>query len=155
VPVEGPHQPAGANDVRIVGPWDGECAIGGQPGGDDDRVERLAQPVQREIPADLDVAEELHALALEETAELLGDLLRALMIRRDPVAHKPVRGGEAVDHHDLRVRQPAPQHLGRVAPGRPRADDRDRGARLAFLRRFCGQLGHVMLLPVGWPRRTP
>jgi hypothetical protein len=48
------------------------------------------------------------------------------VIGRDPAAHEPERGGEAVEHVDLDRRLlVSQQSLGSIEAGRARADDRD------------------------------
>ncbi|MNO86399.1 hypothetical protein D3C76_777950 [compost metagenome] len=100
-------------------------AVAVEAGGEHHQVEGAAQLVQRQVAADLQVAEELDAFAFEQPLELPADRLGALVIRRHAVAHQAEGRGQAVEQGDLRVRPLLAQGLGQVAAGGSAADDGD------------------------------
>ncbi len=105
---------------------DAELAVGRRPVGEDDRVVALAQLVDGDVPADLDVAEEAE---LGSGGGLLVDADHRLDLRvvgSHAEADQPVRRRQPVEHVDLGVRSLVLEHvLGRVEAGRARPDDGD------------------------------
>ncbi|MNP28320.1 hypothetical protein D3C76_1212780 [compost metagenome] len=70
-----------------------QFAVAIEPGGEHHQVEGSAQLVQRQVAADLQVAEEVDLLALEQPLELPADRLGALVVRRHSIAHQAERRG--------------------------------------------------------------
>ena len=105
---------------------DPEAAIDRGPVGGDDRVVALLELGDGDVAADLDVAEELKALARRRLLIDADHRLDLRVVGGDAGADEAERGGEAVEHVDLDGDVLAlEQVLGRVETGRPGADDRD------------------------------
>ena len=87
----------------------------------------LLQIGEREVRAELDVAEEAEARVRRDCVVGPGDGLDLRVIGRDAVAHQPVRRGQPVEHVDLDRRSSAllEEMLGGVERRGPGADDGD------------------------------
>ena len=107
---------------------DAEPAVDGRAVREDDGVVVLVQLLDRQVYADLDVAEEADAVGLEHLAQRQGDRLDLAVVRRDAVANQPVRAGQPVDDVDLDpadVRGGLDQRLRGIDARRTTADNCD------------------------------
>jgi hypothetical protein len=92
----------------------------------DDLVIVTPEIRRRQVPAELDAAEEPKARMRRHLVEGRGDGLDLLVIGRHAGADEAVRGGHAVEEVDLDgVALLLQQMVGGVEAGRARADDRD------------------------------
>ena len=80
---------------------DPEPAVGGGPVGGDDRVVALLELGDGDVAADLDVAEELKALASRGLLVDADHRLDLRVVGGDAGADEPERGRQAVEHVDL------------------------------------------------------
>ena len=107
---------------------DVEVGVLESAGGEDDRVVVGAQILEREVGAELDVAEEADVAAAEDPVQCGDDALDARVVRGDSVTDQPEGGGEAVEQvdRDLELtafhRRGAQQGLGGVDAGGAGAD---------------------------------
>ena len=104
---------------------DAEAAVGLGADRVDDRVVEPAQLVVRDVPADLDVAEEAKAGLRRGLLERARDRLDVRVVGRDPEADEPPRRRQPLDQVDLDGEVAREQGGGGVEPGRPGADDGD------------------------------
>ena len=91
-----------------------------QPVGDDDRVVALAQLLERDVAADLDVVVELHAVLGDPVDVELDDVARAAGRPGTPMRVVPPPDGKRLVDVDLVA--PAAELLGGGQAGRPGAD---------------------------------
>ena len=82
------------------------------------------QVLQRELGAELDVAQESHRRLVEHLAQCGGDRLDLGMVRGHAVAHEPERARQPVEdvHSHVTVLD---ERAGGVHPGRSGTDDSD------------------------------
>src|SRR6185312_439402 len=105
---------------------DAELTVRLRAHGVDDRVVEPPELVVRDVPADLDVAEEAEAGLGRGALEGPRDRLDVRMVGRDPEPDEPPRRGEALEQVDLDRRLLArEQRRGGVEPGRPGTDHGD------------------------------
>jgi hypothetical protein len=99
-----------------------------QPGADGQyhRVVELAQLVERDGFADVDVAVEVNEVLQGRALELLCDLLRALVVGSDARPDQPEGRRQTLDDVDTNVVGFVQQRLCRVEASRPGPNDRDR-----------------------------
>ena len=101
-----------------------EVAVEGGAVGVDDGVDVPAQLLQRDVPADLDVADEAHQRVVEGAVQGVADGPHLRVVGRDAVPDQAERRGQPVDQvdGDRDVVLPG-QRVGGVDAGRPGADD--------------------------------
>ncbi len=129
VPVEPGHEVGGAVRARQVDARDVERGVADGAGRDDHGVVALLQLVERDVAADLDVADEARGAGIQHLVQRVDDALDAGVVGRDAVADQAVRRRkrlEQVDRHgsaglDDRVGE----DVAGVDAGGTGADDRD------------------------------
>ena len=105
---------------------DAQPAVGLRSDRVEDGVVQVDEFVVRDIPSDVDVAEEAEPRPRRCLLERPRNRLDVLVVGRDPQTDEAVRGREAVEQVDLDGRVLALQErVGGVEPGGPRPDDRD------------------------------
>ena len=85
---------------------DAEVAVGHGAGGDDDGVVELAQLLELDVDAEVDVAEEADLGVGEHALQRLDDLLDPRVVGRDAVADQAEGGGQPLEDVDRDVRPP-------------------------------------------------
>ena len=136
-PPPAPGRRRGGRCTRRPVRWRRGCRAGPRPSmprwrsqggavGVDDGVDVPAQLGQRDVPADLDVADEPHLRVVEGAVQGVADGPHLRVVGRDPVPDQPERRRQPVDqvdgHRDVVL---AGERLGGVDAGRPGADDGD------------------------------
>ena len=119
----------GAVRAGQVDAGDVERGVADRAGGEDHGVVALAQLVERDVAADLDVADEADGAGVEHLVERVHDALDARVVGRDAVADEAVRRGKRLEQVDRdraaglgdRVRE----DVAGVDAGGAGADDRD------------------------------
>jgi hypothetical protein len=105
---------------------DAEPAIGLGADRVDDRVVQAKELVVRDVPADLDVAEESKSGSRRRLLERPRDRLDVLVVGRDAESDEAMRRGQPIDHIHLDPRVVALQEgVGGVEASRAGADDGD------------------------------
>ena len=105
---------------------DAELPVGLRADRVDDRVVQPRQLLVRDVPPDLDVAEEAEPGSRGDPLEGARHRLDVRMVGRDTEADEPPRGRQALDHVDLDRRLLAlEERVGGVEPGGAGADDGD------------------------------
>ena len=97
----------------------------------DDRVVEADQVFVREVPSDLDVAEESEARFGCDSFEGTRNRLQLRVIGRHTEAHEPPRRRQPLDHVHLERHVGVEQGACRIETRRPRADDRNSQRRSA------------------------
>ena len=127
------HELGGAVRPGQVLAWDAHRAVRECAGREDHRVVVAAQVLERDVGAEVHVAEEADARVLADLPEVVGDALDARVVGGDPVPKQTERHGQCVEqvHHDLVgvLVGPGQQGVAGEHAGRSRADhgDADRG----------------------------
>ena len=126
VPVVPADEVGGAVAAGQVDARDVEVGVAHGPGREDDGVVVALQVVERDVAAVEHVAEDADVAAVDDFAERRDDALDARMVGRDPVAHEPVGGREALEQVDRDVESAIvfEQDVGGVDAGGSCADDR-------------------------------
>ena len=104
-----------------AGDRQGRVPVGAR--GDDDRVVVVAQILNGDVAADLDIAQQADIPALEDLVQGDDDLLDARVVGGDPVADQPVGRGEALEQVDAHLEPRLRQDVGRVDSSGAGADD--------------------------------
>ena len=101
--VEPGHEPPRPPDLGQFLARHAELAVDHHAGGHDHRVVGRPQRVPREIAANLEVAGKPDVGLGQQPVELAGHRLGALVVRRDPRPHQPMRRRQAVDQVDVEL----------------------------------------------------
>lgn len=117
------HELCRGQAARQVLTRDTQPATFCRTGGVDDGVVVGDEVTVVDIGADLDIEVRRQPWMREDGGELIGDLLGVGVIRRDPRAHQPVRGGQAVDQRDGDMRTRLQQFGGGIEATGSRAHD--------------------------------
>ena len=79
--------------------------------------------MERNIFAEVDIADEADVGILHHLVIGAGDIFRRLVIGRDPGADQPVRRRQLVENVDARIRRLLDEIAGRIHSRRPRSDN--------------------------------
>ena len=129
VPVEPGHEVGGAVGAGQVDAGDVERGVPDRAGGEDHGVVALLQVVDRDVAADLDVADEADGAGVEHLVQRVHDALDARVVGRDAVADQAVGRGQRVEQVDrdgaARGGHGVREDVAGVDAGGTGADDRD------------------------------
>ncbi len=110
--------------ARQVFAGNAQLPIGLRTRGEDDRVVRPAQLLDGHIAPDRDIAQEGELGRLGDLVIDTDRLFELGVIRRDPAAYQPIRGGEPFEHIDADGVLRADERLGGVEAARSAPHDR-------------------------------
>ncbi|SII97236.1 Uncharacterised protein [Mycobacteroides abscessus subsp. abscessus] len=128
VTVEDPGEGACPIDPVEVGSGHREVAVVGESAGEDDGIVVRPEVVHRDVAAEFGVADEAGPGVGEESVELRGHGLRALVVGGDTVAQQSVRYGKSVEDVDGAAGNLTEDLLRGEAARRSGADDGDLGS---------------------------
>ena len=117
------HEVGGTVGLGQVDAGDVERVVAIRTGCDNDRIVVVAQVVDGDVAADLDVAEQADVAALEDLVEGDDDLLDARMVGGHTVAHEAVRRGKPLKQVDIHLESRLRQNVRRVDASGTGADD--------------------------------